>query len=400
MKKTLSILCIILVMFYAMVSSVFANNTPIAVDTAQDAIENFVAAMDEQDWNTYLQLLPEDQKDDMEYFLLDNNNITEHLGVLNIVSAQIDSINEIPAGVTVDPSEKHFLVGIIFDVYSDTVFSYDGLSYFYVTTVMENDSWKIKAIPRATESQIKSIFNDPIGETAHAIDVIKWRERGVWVNNSNKILQIDSTSPVRMNYSVNDTLSASAASLLATTETDDQFTRPDTLMVWMASRDNPVALEVDFYDYCKSVLYNEWGVNNLSTGEPHPMAALEAGAQCVKMRAWYNYHNTSTWTHNCHVSNTVDGNYQVGYEHERSTQAVNNVGGIGIKNYSGDVMNTYYYAGSYSSAGTEHGGNCSQLGSVYLAKNNPDYTWEDIIHYYFDYASNVCPGGPCSWFEY
>ena len=97
MKKTLSILCIILVMFYAMVSSVFANNTPIAVDTAQDAIENFVAAMDEQDWNTYLQLLPEDQKDDMEYFLLDNNNITEHLGVLNIVSAQIDSINEIPA---------------------------------------------------------------------------------------------------------------------------------------------------------------------------------------------------------------------------------------------------------------------------------------------------------------
>ncbi|MGI5985075.1 MAG: hypothetical protein GXY01_00430 [Clostridiales bacterium] len=39
------------------------------------------------------------------------------------------------------------------------------------------------------------------------------------------------------------------------------------------------------------------------------MAALKAGALCVKNRAWYNYHHPNTWTNGCHVLNNKDGHY-------------------------------------------------------------------------------------------
>jgi len=396
MKKTV---CMVLMMAMLLSMTAFAADLS-SGDQAAEAVYQYVDAMDKQDWETYISLLPADQQEDMQAFV-DNYSDT-NLGVFNILSAEIVSIDEVDVNhsrYVYDYKEKYgndlksYLVGINFDVKEDCIYSYDGLSMFFVSVGKEDGEWKVLEIPRADVDTMETVFPKATDETLHAIQLQKLRNQGVWLNNSNDVLDIDADAKV----STAAVMSLNPESdLTAYTANEDQFTRPTIITVWMA-RSQQIR-EVEFYDYCKSVLYTEWGAADLTTGEPHPMAALEAGAQCVKMRAWYNSKHTSTWSHGCMVNNTVDGNYQPGYQHERATQAINNVGGIGIKNFAGNVMNTYFMASPSGSNGY-HGGICGQKGSIWLAKNW-GYTWQDIIHYYFDNASNVSPGGACSWFYY
>lgn len=398
MKKTI---CMILALVMLLSTAAFAVATSPDELEAVDTVYKFVDAMDNQDWDSYINLLPSDQQEEMQVFI-DNFDST-NTGVFNILAAEIVSIDEVDVNhsrYTYDYKEKYgdnlksYLVGINFDVKEDCIYSYDGLSMFFVTVGKENREWKVLEIPRADVSTVESVYPEPTDEILYTVQLQKLREKGIWLNNDNAVLEIEPEA--KANVAAISRMNA-GSDLTSLAASDDQFTRPTIITVWMARLQQ--VREVEFYDYCKSVLYTEWGAANLTTGAPHPMAALEAGAQCVKMRAWYNAKHTSTWTHGCMVNNTVDGNYQPGYQNERTTQAINNVGGIGIQTYDGQVMNTYFMA-SPSGANGYHGGICGQNGSIWLA-NNYGYTWEDIIHYYFDYASNVSNGGgACKWFYY
>ncbi len=144
---------------------------------------------------------------------------------------------------------------------------------------------------------------------------------------------------------------------------------------------------VDFYYYLKNVLPNEW------TALADPMESLKAGAMAVKMYGWYRCYNHKYFGLGFDVYDTiVDQVYRAGSEHERSTEAINSVGGMAIINTSGLIFETQYNA----RAQTQHSGYMSQTGANALAKNG--YTWFQICDYYY---SNSCKSeGNISSFNY
>lgn len=144
---------------------------------------------------------------------------------------------------------------------------------------------------------------------------------------------------------------------------------------------------VDFYYYLKNVLPNEW------IALSDPMESLKAGAMAVKMYGWYRCYNHKYFGLGFDVYDTiVDQVYRAGSEHERSTEAINSVGGIAIINSSGLIFETQYNA----RAQMKHSGFMSQTGANALARNG--YTWFQICDYY--YSNSNKSEGSISSFNY
>nr|WP_026073719.1 SpoIID/LytB domain-containing protein [Acetivibrio cellulolyticus] len=144
---------------------------------------------------------------------------------------------------------------------------------------------------------------------------------------------------------------------------------------------------VDFYYYIKNVLPNEW------TALADPMESLKAGAMAVKMYGWYRCYNYKYYGMGFDVyDTTVDQVYKAGSEHERSTEAINAVAGIGIRNASGLIFETQYNAHDQK----QHSGYISQIGANSLADKG--YSWVDICNYY--YSNSNKSTGNISSFDY
>ena len=144
---------------------------------------------------------------------------------------------------------------------------------------------------------------------------------------------------------------------------------------------------VDFYYYIKNVLPNEW------VALADPMESLKAGAMAVKMYGWYRCYNHKYYGMGFDVYDTlVDQVYKAGSEHERSTEAINAVAGVGIRNASGLLFEAQYNA----HAQRQKSGFISQTGANYLA--NKGYTWFQICSYYYSNSSKSC--GNISIFDY
>lgn len=144
---------------------------------------------------------------------------------------------------------------------------------------------------------------------------------------------------------------------------------------------------VDFYYYIKNVLPNEW------VALADPMESLKAGAMAVKMYGWYRCYNHKYYGMGFDVYDTlVDQVYRAGSEHPRSTEAINAVAGIGIKNASGLIFETQYNA----RAQKQSSGFISQTGANYLA--NIGYSWFQICSFYYSNSSKSY--GNISTFDY
>lgn len=89
---------------------------------------------------------------------------------------------------------------------------------------------------------------------------------------------------------------------------------------------------------------------------------------------------------------TADQVYIPGKENDRSTSAINAVGGIGIENSSGSLFETQYL----DSGPTQYSGKVSNTGADSLA--NSGYLWFDICAYYYNYSDKS--SGAISSFTY
>lgn len=412
MKKFVA-LCsaLILMLSLAVPTTAFAKESA-DTNEAVETVREYINALGDQDWEGYVNLLPAAQQEDMNLFLADESNRDNYVGVFNIEDAKLVDARSVSSDYCVYSTEykekygseiQSYVVEVQLKTKEDTMFSCDGITYYLATLVKENGEWKIIEIPQADVRMIQEAYPVLEKDAKTAIENLELRYAGIWKTTDGEVYNVETATSEMLkskgispnNATVKQIENIKQSNSLCSRE--DQFARPDPILVWMAS--GRYSLSVDFYEYCKTVLYLEWGVNDLHTGAPHPMAALEAGALCVKNRAWYNYHHKEIWTHGCAVANDRDGHYLPGsqYQNPSSTQAINNVGGILIVDSNGNVMNTYFMAGNKNGNGY-HGGICYQNGSVYLG--NLGYSWENILHYYFDYASNVCPGGPCGFYHY
>jgi peptidoglycan hydrolase-like amidase len=103
------------------------------------------------------------------------------------------------------------------------------------------------------------------------------------------------------------------------------------------------------------------------------------------MYGWYHVLHPKWPGLNADVKDTTaDQVYKYGTATTATTNAVNNVNGVGLQNSSGNIFEAQYLAGNSGSAGTQHSGKMSQYGTKYLAQNGKNYLY--MCHYYYDYS--------------
>ncbi len=351
--KRLLLGLLLLLSFTTLISSSFAATQ--SSSDAKDVVLKLITAINNQDWNAYVSLQSMENKATYLSFFSNADNKLNQVGLFNIKSAQLKEIKEItPQSIAMYANitgyqEKYselavFLTGIDCTISQEDKYHFNGINYRLIILGKEFEQWYILEM---SDAPIESLLSLGLG----------------FGNNSERTaLQ---TKSKLMNLSGYTTYS--------------DHTRPSIIRVYRESLKKVES--VDFYEYCKNVLPNEW-ISSWYTSYPD---AVRAGAEAVKMYGWYHVYHPKWSSLGADVKDTTsDQVYKPGTATDNTTQAINDVGGIGLQNSSGYVFESQYYAGTSGSAGTKNSGKMTQYGTVYL--DDHGYTWKEMCNYYYDYS--------------
>jgi uncharacterized repeat protein (TIGR01451 family) len=132
---------------------------------------------------------------------------------------------------------------------------------------------------------------------------------------------------------------------------------------------------VNFKDYVKNVLPNEWIPS-------WDMNALKAGAMAVKTYAWYwTIHQKYPGQNYDVKDSTADQVYVPGTSSPRTNQAVEETWNW-VMTKTGEIFQAQYDSGTAGSPDPLYPGRMSQWGTQYWAETGKDWQW--IVHYYYD----------------
>ena len=138
---------------------------------------------------------------------------------------------------------------------------------------------------------------------------------------------------------------------------------------------------VDFKDYVKNVLPNEW----ISSWD---MDALKAGAMAAKTYAWYWTIHQKYPGQDYDVKDTIgDQVYIPGTANSRTNQAVEETWNW-LMTKNGEIFQAQYDSGTSGSPDPLHAGRMSQWGTQYWAEQGKDWQW--IVHNYYDPVEGPC----------
>lgn len=169
--------------------------------------------------------------------------------------------------------------------------------------------------------------------------------------------------------------------------TGSQTTPPGTIRVFVTGKTacDPKAegqvRTVDFKEYVKHVLPNEWIGG-------WPAESLRAGAMAVKSYAWYQVNQGGKWPSLGAdlMDSTCDQVYNPAVSYASTDRAVDDTWNQRMTR-NGYIHVASYWAGARDdggkpAAGTAYAGRLSQYGSEYWARQGK--TWDWILNYYYD----------------
>ena len=138
---------------------------------------------------------------------------------------------------------------------------------------------------------------------------------------------------------------------------------------------------VDFKEYVKNVLPNEW----ISSWN---MDALKAGAMAGKTYAWYWTIHQKYPGQDYDVKDTIgDQVYIPGTANSRTDQAVEETWNR-VMTKNGEIFEAQYDSGTPGSPDPLYAGRMSQWGTQYWAEQEKDWQW--IVHNYYDPVEGPC----------
>lgn len=145
LKFKIVIVCIfiILVIFIGW-TKMNGSKTPKAV------INQLVDSMNQNDWETFIDLQANINKADYIKFISNPDIKNKEIGLFNIASAKVIEIEPLPDSVssTVTYKEKYndvrsYLVGIDFVVKNESKYYFNGVNYRLIVLVKEKGKWKV-----------------------------------------------------------------------------------------------------------------------------------------------------------------------------------------------------------------------------------------------------------------
>ncbi|HDX9613033.1 TPA: hypothetical protein ROY01_004144 [Bacillus toyonensis] len=172
-------------------------------------------------------------------------------------------------------------------------------------------------------------------------------------------------------------------------------TPPKSIKVLITNKHNGkvgAVEEIDFNEYIKNVLPNEWDLSSKDE-------ALKAGALAVKMFAWYyikypglplvGAHVRDNTTFQAWVKNTEEEKTKITNPH---IESVKNIGFYGEK-----LDNLFAPQYRRSSKDWKGSGCMPQLGTMRLAKNGKNF--KEILSWYYDNSKEL-KSGKINYFNY
>jgi len=365
-------------------AAAFAQRNVEVANGPSKALEAYVTAQSNSDWESLLELTVEAQRAQRKAFLANDENKLQHRGYFNIIEAQLVEAKELPerfARGTADLDRytsqygdaRVFYVGVDYRVHHEDKYHFNGVNYRIAVLVREEGAWRVAQFSGApVEWLADSEVAFGTASERTAAEVLRARDRGWIVNATGQVLGRFGT-PVREG----DMSTHSCPSTI-----DVYLSKYENYHDWQG-RSAPFTKTVNFEYYVKHVVPNEWYAS-------WPMESLYAGALACKMYGWYWTLHDKYPDDDYDVMDTdVDQSFVGGDDgdHPRTDDAVDAMDGIGLEKASShEIFQAQHLQGSYSNHGF-HSGKMSQWGTKYWADNHKTYGY--MCHYYYDYSENT-----------
>lgn len=315
----------------------------------------------------------------------------------DVVNADIVGIKELPDNIAsrfinlslyrnVWSEVKTYYVGINYSVKNESRWFYNGVNYRLYVLALENNQWVIVESAMAPSDLIVNTgYGFSTQDEKTAIDILKYREKtGKFINKKHEVIEdIAATSDQLKKEKGTTTTQIIPDATDVAAATTGTHTCPSSIRVYRTA--SGTVDVINFYSYLKGVLPCEWIPS-------WNMKLLESGALACKMYGWYYVYYPHSSSYDVKDS-TVDQVYNPSKENTNTTQAINNVGGIGIDAANGSLFICHYWAGS-NGPGRIGPSSCPTDG--WMWQNGTNYWWNNgqhgytyCGHYYYDNSDST-----------
>ena len=179
---------------------IFKYITKEVYDDAEKAVWQYIDSIDKQDWETYMQFVPQYETAEMKRFLADPENKGDSIGILSVQSAKVKEIMALPEKESIRFTRldeykarygevRAFLIGVIYQVKNESKYIYNGVNYTLMFLGRENNQWKVIENSSAPLEMLKQDgYYFGSADEAAAIKIIEFRTRGIEINMDGKVL--------------------------------------------------------------------------------------------------------------------------------------------------------------------------------------------------------------------
>lgn len=342
-KKMLSfIMSIAMVILIAIPAYSF---TSVGLYSSEEAITDYVKALNNNDWTSLIDISPSADYEENVAFFSNQSNIDSNVGFHAIDTAALNTVTELDCNLLYEYTNadyyvnlygndlKLYLVGVELGVKKESQYFYNGLNFFLATLAQESGQWKVVLFSQAPASVIESNIRSRSSDVTRALEIIRARYEGLIMGSDGNVIETNIATPEQL---LEEKGAYSQENTAISPRVVTNKTRPSTINVY---RDSTQKIEsIDYYDYCKNVLPNEW----ISSWNAE---SLKAGAQAVKFVAWYRVYNAKYPGKGYDVKDTTaDQVYKPNTEVTNTTNAINAVSGVGLLNSSNELFYPAYAA--------------------------------------------------------
>ena len=169
-------------------------------DDPENSVFQYIASIDKQDWETYMQFVPQDQTAEMKSLLADPENKRDSIGILSVQSAKVKEIMSLSEKESTRLTRldeykarygevRAFLVGVDYRVKNESKYIYNGVNYCLMFLGRENNQWKVIEDSSAPLEMLKQDgYSFDSADEAAAIKIIEARIKGIEINMDGKVL--------------------------------------------------------------------------------------------------------------------------------------------------------------------------------------------------------------------
>lgn len=353
-------------------NGVQAEENPVSV------VEYYVHAMDTHAWDDFTELYCLEEQAEMENFFDNPSNVNNHVGVLNVESAELLDLVEIELEDAKDMLYKEYssdevkvyVFGVDYEVYEDSKYFSTGVNYNFITCVKENGAWKVsEMLPIAEPEKLVELGYEFSDNYDIAVDVMNARRNGYLMNFDGEVFGTLNGGNILNGASTFGIINQ------RTIPTDD------TVVRYRDSAGN--VTNIPFHDYCLGVLAGE------VRGTSFNGTVRQAQAIATKTFTWH-YVIVPHGGVNGYDINNVQQAYRPDKVSENAQVTVdyNAVKNVWMESYEGYIFTAYYKAGVYSDQSSyKNGGDFKQNGARWLYDNGVATTYKALLKYYYDDSS-------------